>query len=127
MCCATTSGRMIAVDSVTMRHVRADRPVMVHGSGEGRGLERQDSYPLDGRLRPVDHALLLERGLRRGEPGDGNAERRARYVVHAGVVAELHRAGLAAVLAANPDLQIGAVAPCPAHLHLLPVADPLLV
>src|SRR5205814_7134636 len=127
MCWATTSGRMSAVDSVTMRHARVDRPVMCTAPARVAGPERQDSYPLHGRLRPVDHALLLQRGLRRGEPGDRNAERRARHVIHAGVVAELHRARLAAVLAANPDLQIGASAPAQPHRDLDELADPFLV
>src|SRR5262245_57091917 len=42
---------------------------------------------------------LLDTGLRRSEPCDRHHVRRAGYVVHAHAVAELHRRGLAPVLA----------------------------
>src|ERR1019366_8378566 len=66
---------------------------------------------------------------------DGNAERRAGHVVHAHAVAELHRARLAAMLAADADFQvrIRLAAALDGNLHqladaatqrVLPDADP---
>src|SRR5262249_29500401 len=46
-----------------------------------------------------------ECGLRRGKPRDRHAIGRARYVVEAGLVAEEHRGRIAAVLAADAELQ----------------------
>ena len=50
---------------------------------------------------------LAERGLRRGEPRDRHAIGRARDVVEPDLVAERNRSGIAAVLAADADLEIG--------------------
>src|ERR1039457_1744215 len=50
--------------------------------------------------------VATNRRLRGGQAGDGDAERRAGHVVHAHAVAELHRARLAAVLAADADFQV---------------------
>ena len=47
------------------------------------------------------------RGLGRRQPGDRHPERRAGYVVEADLVAELDRDGLAAVLAADAELDAG--------------------
>src|SRR5262245_43097303 len=55
----------------------------------------------------VAGSLLGQRRARGREPRDRQAERRAGHVVEAGLVAELDRAGVAAVLAADPDLQAG--------------------
>src|SRR5262249_46802496 len=52
------------------------------------------------------HALLGERGARRREARDRDAERRAGHVVQADVVEELDRARIAAVLAADADLEL---------------------
>src|SRR5207247_11252759 len=82
---------------------------------------------LDRSFRAVNDPLLLERGLRRREPGDGNAERGAGHVVHPRVVAELDRAGLAAVLAADADLEVAARPPAQAHGGLDQLADAFLV
>ncbi len=48
-----------------------------------------------------------DRGLGRRQPGDRHAERRARDIVHADVVAEVDAGGVAAVLAADADLEVG--------------------
>src|SRR5881296_3355981 len=100
--------------------------------GSGLGYAHPESRapnpePLDGRSGPVDHPLLLERRLRRGETGDGHAERRAGHVVHAHMVTELHRRGLAAVLSTNADLQVGPGSPAEPDRQLDELADALLV
>src|SRR5581483_12486897 len=51
---------------------------------------------------------LVDRGLRRGQPGYGHAERRARDVVEADPLAERDRGGVAAMLAADAELDPGA-------------------
>ena len=50
---------------------------------------------------------VLDRGLCSCKAGDGNAERAAGDVVEADSVAELNRAGIAAVLAADTEVQLG--------------------
>src|SRR5215831_18512270 len=47
-----------------------------------------------------------ERRLRGGQARDRHAVRRGADVVHAGLLEEVNRRGIAAVLAADPDLQI---------------------
>src|SRR5262245_59336866 len=65
-------------------------------------------------LQPHIDALLLarrvlaERGLGGREAGDGNAERRAGDVVEREFMAEGDRGRVAAVLAADADLELGA-------------------
>jgi hypothetical protein len=49
----------------------------------------------------------LDRGLGGGEAGDGHAVGRAGHVVQAELVAELHRVRIAAVLAADAELDVG--------------------
>src|SRR4051812_48271103 len=49
--------------------------------------------------------LPAERGLRRGKPGDRHTERRARHVVKSDLVAERDRSRIAAVLAADANLE----------------------
>ena len=51
--------------------------------------------------------LGFYRCLRGGEAGDGDTERRAGDVVEAGALAEVDRVGIAAVLAADAELEIG--------------------
>src|SRR5258708_19680436 len=51
---------------------------------------------------------LAERGLRGGQPRDRHAVGRARDVVEADLVAERDGSGIAAMLATDPDLDIGA-------------------
>jgi len=58
---------------------------------------------IDDRLR----ARVVDLRLRRGQARDRHAEGRAADVVHAGEVAELDRVRLAAVLAADADLEVG--------------------
>src|SRR2546430_14592297 len=81
----------------------------------------------DCRPRPVNHPLLLERRLRRREPGDRDAERRAGHVVHPHMVTELHRRGLATVLAADADLQLVEAPSAQSHGELDQLADDVLV
>src|SRR5256885_1213299 len=50
--------------------------------------------------------LPLQRRLRRGEARDRHAERAARHVIQPDPVAELHAVRVAAVLAADADLQV---------------------
>src|SRR3954469_21061503 len=52
--------------------------------------------------------ILAERGLRRRQPCDRHAERRARDIVERELVAEAPRGRTPAVLAANADLELGA-------------------
>ena len=60
-------------------------------------------------LIPADRLAAGKRGLGGGQPGDRHAERRAGDVVHAHLVAEGDAVGVAAVLAADADLQVLAV------------------
>ena len=64
---------------------------------------------------------ILDRCLRGGEAGDGNAERGAGDVVEADLVAELDGGGVAAVLAADTDVQarIDGLAQLDGHIHQL--------
>ncbi len=71
------------------------------------------------------HLALSEGCARRRDPRDRHAERRARHVVEPGDVAELHGAGLTAVLAADPDLELGLGGPAAAHAEFDQRADAL--
>src|SRR5882672_11648145 len=51
---------------------------------------------------------LAERGLRRSQPRDRHAVGRARHIIQPDLVAERHRSRIAAMLAANADLEAGA-------------------
>src|SRR3989475_9545967 len=82
---------------------------------------------LNGRAGPVDHPLLLERRLGRGETGDRHAERRAGHVVHAHTVTELHRRRLAAMLPADADLELGPRSPAELDRQLAELANALLI
>src|SRR6476469_4476290 len=53
---------------------------------------------------PPDRLRLLDRGMGRGQSGDGDAEGAAADVVQADLVAELDGLGVAAVLAADAAL-----------------------
>src|SRR5688500_1689640 len=55
-------------------------------------------------------SLGFQRRLRRGEPRERDAEWRAGHVVETGVMAEPHGLRIAAVLAADADLEILALA-----------------
>ena len=79
------------------------------------------------RPRAIHHPLLLERRLGRGETGDRHAERRAGHVVHAHAVTEFHRRGLATMLPADADLELGPRSPAEAHRQFDELADALLI
>src|SRR5260221_13263771 len=74
-------------------------------------------FAMDCSLR-FARGLLAERGLRRREPRDRHAERRAGHVVEPDLVAEHNRRRIAAVLTADADLEV------PAHLAAALDADP---
>src|SRR2546430_5835105 len=76
---------------------------------------------------PLRCLPLLDAGLRRAEPRDGDHERRARHVGHAHLVTELDRRGLAAVLAADADLEVGPRPPSALDADLDQLTDALLV
>ena len=62
----------------------------------------------DGTLALVAAARLpAQRGLRRGQTRDRDPERRARHVIESGAMAELDARGIAAVLSADADLELG--------------------
>src|SRR5207249_7686067 len=56
---------------------------------------------------PFRRLTRLDAGLRGTEPRDRDHERRARHVRHAHLVTELDRRGLATVLTADADLEVG--------------------
>ena len=72
--------------------------------GTPRSPRRRGSFGSIKRSSPVRRS---ERGVRGGQPGDRDAERRARHVVETDLVAERDRIGIAAVLAADAELEIG--------------------
>src|SRR5690606_32233280 len=84
-------------------------------------------------VRPISRSLSaglarrLDIGLRRGQPGDGHPEGRAADVVHAHPVAELHRRRIAAVLAADADLEVGPGLAAALHADLHQLAYAVLV
>src|SRR6185312_850567 len=53
-------------------------------------------------------AVILQLRLGRREPGDRHAIGRAAHVIETDVAAEADRGGIAAMLAANPDLEVRA-------------------
>src|SRR2546426_9044112 len=79
------------------------------------------------RAGPVNHPLLLKRRLSCGEAGDGHAERRAGHVVHAHAVTEFHRRGLATMLPADADLELGPRSPAELDRQLDELANALLI
>ena len=66
-------------------------------------------------------ALFADGSLRSSEAGDGDTERAAGDVVQANVMAELDGSGIAAVLAADTELDVraGGAAHFSSHLHEL--------
>ena len=64
-------------------------------------------------LRPQTTKICL----RRRQPCDGNAERRTGHVRQADLVAELDGRGVAAVFAANAELDVGARLPAELRRH----------
>src|SRR5690242_8115468 len=63
--------------------------------------------------------LFRQRRLRRRQPGDRHPEWTAAHIVQADLVTELHRVWVAALLAADADLQIRSRRPAllDAYLH----------
>src|SRR4051794_3164361 len=94
---APRDGRMRGAPATLPESVTRGRPPVV-------AAERRARVTL--RVRSV-----VERRLRGGEAGDRHAVRRARHVVEPGAMAERDRARLAAVLAADADLEAGTGAP----------------
>ena len=81
---------------------------MAYPSRRGQKAAPQDEARCwNARLR-LPRGGLAEGGLRRGEPGDRHAVRRAGDVIESDRVAECHRGWIAAVFAADADLEIGA-------------------
>src|SRR5699024_3939160 len=70
---------------------------------------------------------IFERSLRGGQTGDGHTEGRAADVVQADVVAELDRRGVAAVLAADAQTQVGTGGAAVGGSHLDQAADADLI
>src|SRR5436305_15253870 len=71
--------------------------------------------------------LLLQRRLRRRKPRDRQAVRRAGHIVEADLVTELDRRRVAAVLAADAELQLGLDAAALRDGDLHQAAHPLAV
>src|SRR5690242_4046772 len=78
------------------------------------------------RLRLTRHRLA-DRGLRRGETGDRHAIGRARDIVEADLVAERDGGGIAAMLAADSNLESGPRLAPALHADLDELADAVLV
>src|SRR5262245_41878047 len=74
---------------------------------------------MSGSVRRPRPALALERGLRRGEARDGDAEGRARDVIEADLAEEVDARRIAAVLAADAELDARPrrAPPLLGHLH----------
>src|SRR5262245_45222603 len=122
----------------TIPVARARRSQFTFATGTSLERGRRDSPPAPGAgqgVRPGGLAscgdgldsLFLERCLRRGEPGERHAIRRAGDVVEAEAVAERDRLGLAAVLAADAHLQVFLHAPASLDGDPHQVAHPGLV
>ena len=78
------------------------------------------------------HATILLSGifdgsLRSGEAGNGHTEGRAADVVQTNIVAELHARGIAAVLTADAQAQVGAGLTAVMCSHLDQLADADLI
>src|SRR5580704_1222132 len=69
------------------------------------------------------HLVLAQLGLRGGEAGDRHAVRRARDVIEARLAAEADRGRVAAMLAANSELQFGPGLPAALDGDLDQLAD----
>lgn len=74
-----------------------------------------------------DYVLIFDGSLRRSDAGDGNAEGRAAYVVHAEFGAELDARGFAAVFAADADLEVGTGCAAFFYAHADELTDAFLV
>src|SRR5215510_5470591 len=81
---------------------------MLMAPPRGRSDESMRRRAEAGRASCLARRVLAERGLGGREAGDGNAERRAGDVVERELMAEGDRGRVAAVLAADADLELGA-------------------
>src|SRR5258708_6136826 len=90
--------------SRTLRNVRlgSGMPIQSERSPTPMILWARPRAPLRRRIR----ALVRERRLGRGEPGDRHPIGRAGDIVEADLVAEADGGGIAAVLAADAELQV---------------------
>src|SRR5438552_2614847 len=71
--------------------------------------------------------VFSERSLRGGKASDRNAERRAGHVIEAGVVTEGHRGRIAAVFAADANLELAPRPPAALDPDLHQFADALAI
>ena len=69
--------------------------------------KRVEKRPATGRALGVSLLRVLDGGLCGGQTGDGDTEGRAGHVVETHLVAEGHAGGIAAVLAADAQVQLG--------------------
>src|SRR5215470_8249856 len=90
------AGERLCATGSPMTPMTLVRPVMDDISAESARSGRAGRSPAAG----------TQGGVRRGEAGDRNAVGRARHVVERELMAEDHRCRLAAVLAADPDLEL---------------------
>ena len=78
-------------------------------------------------MREIEPFLLgvLDCSLCGGQTGDGHTEGGAGHIVQTHAVAELHAGGVAAVLAADAQMDVGAggAAQLAGHIHQLAEAD----
>ena len=72
-------------------------------------------------------SALFDGSLRGGQTGDGHTEGGAGNIVQAHTVAELHRGGIAAVLTADAQMQVGVSGTAQLGSHLDQTAHALLV
>src|SRR6266853_2701483 len=99
----------------------ATLPPPSHGSGPEWFAIRVSGSPHGFRF------VARNGGLRRRQPGDRHAVGRARNVIHPHPVTEHHRAGLAAMLAADADFQARARSAAQLHGVLDQLAHALLI
>src|SRR5687768_17471457 len=86
-------------------------------------LPRQHGFDLADDAAVLGGARLGQRGLRGGEARDGHAIGRAAHVVEPQLMAELYRIRIAAVLAANAELDVGTGLPAEGDGGLHQLAD----
>src|SRR5436190_9687552 len=112
---------------------------MARPSGETRGSPTSTKAPMSAgwknvtepacslRLRRTTRPVGAEDGLGRSQPCDRHPEGRAAYVIETDRVEELDRLGIAAVLAANAEFQIGLHGPALARGQPHQDAHPALI
>ena len=108
--CPPESVGATGIPRATQDAVTIARPSAVCCLTYGRVKYKWSKATVSRRLFVAANGLTVGKSrLRRGQSGDRHAERRARHVVHADLVAERDAVGVTAVLAADPDLQVLAV------------------